>query len=336
MNDSEIIDSAMERSAQFAAQVEQEHRLAFASQMREKLGVDEILLNEPYLPFLLVRAELRYLRRMTKIEQRMQASKAMPFHSDCCIEYKADDAPVSAQIAAEENRAAIEAKQDLDSARQQAFGVNQYMWVGGDCPLCAPNDGQIFSWGEGDEPGSVHPNCGCSAEPVLEGAGDANPPKISAEDIANAALLLASLIPAVRAGRIGVAAVRGLGSVGRRILERVGRNEEPTPPNQQPKPQEKPPENSPAGKEPPPGGRTNTKWELGRHKSDTKWENQMEKRGWDKEKITDTIKNGKEYPAPNKVNPENTATRYEYNGRSVVRDDKTNEILQVGGDGFGY
>lgn len=77
----------------------------------------------------------------------------------------------------ETNRFSLEAKQALDSERQQAFGIKQYIWVGGDCSLCAPNNGQIFTWGEGDEPGSVHPNCGCSAEPVLEGAGDPKEPE---------------------------------------------------------------------------------------------------------------------------------------------------------------
>ena len=56
---------------------------------------------------------------------------------------------------------------------------------------------------------------------MADGSGEAKPPQISGSDIADMALLLASLIPAVRAGRIAVAAVRGLGAVGRRVLDRV-------------------------------------------------------------------------------------------------------------------
>ena len=73
----------------------------------------------------------------------------------------------------------------------------------------------------------------------------------------------------------------------------------------------------------------NTDWVLGRYKSDTRWGNQLRDRDWTPEQITQAIKYGKQYPAPNKVNPGNSATRYEYKERFVVRDDKTREILQV-------
>ena len=55
-------------------------------------------------------------------------------------------------------------------------------------------------------------------------------------------------------------------------------------------------------------------------------------------KITETIRNGENFEAPNRVrieiDPRATATRYEYNGRYVVRDDQTGEILQISGDDF--
>lgn len=120
--------------------------------------------------------------------------------------------------------------------------------------------------------------------------------------------------------------------VAREILKGT---EEPAP--TQPKPQEKPPEKPlekpPTGKEPPPGGRK-LEWELSKNKSELRWENQMKNRDWTKERIDDTVKNGKEYPAPNKPNPEHGATRYEKDGKFVVRDDKTGEILQVSGPRF--
>lgn len=78
----------------------------------------------------------------------------------------------------------------------------------------------------------------------------------------------------------------------------------------------------------------NTDWVLGKYKSETRWGNQLRNRDWSPEQITEAIKYGKRYPAPNKVNPGNTATRYQYKDRFVVRDDQTREILQVSGDGI--
>ncbi|MCB9988629.1 MAG: peptidoglycan-binding protein [Rhodospirillales bacterium] len=78
----------------------------------------------------------------------------------------------------------------------------------------------------------------------------------------------------------------------------------------------------------------NPDWVLGEYKSKTRWANQLKNRDWTPEQITETIKYGKRYPAPNKVNKANTATRYEYKGRFVVRDDQTKEVLQISGRGF--
>jgi hypothetical protein len=74
-------------------------------------------------------------------------------------------------------------------------------------------------------------------------------------------------------------------------------------------------------------------WRLGSHKSDIKWSNQLTSRNWTKAKITDTIRNGTPYPAPNKPNPSRTATRYERGEDHVVVDDVTREVLQVSGLG---
>ncbi len=75
-------------------------------------------------------------------------------------------------------------------------------------------------------------------------------------------------------------------------------------------------------------------WQLGNFKSPTKWANQLLSRDWTPRQITDTIKKGKKFPAPNKVNKLNSATRYEYNGRFIVRDNVTKEILQISGKNF--
>ena len=77
-------------------------------------------------------------------------------------------------------------------------------------------------------------------------------------------------------------------------------------------------------------------WTFGSFKSPKRWANQMEKRNWTPDEITSVIKKGNKYPAPNKVNPRNTAVRYEdpKTGRFVVRDEVTKEILQISGDKF--
>jgi hypothetical protein len=77
-------------------------------------------------------------------------------------------------------------------------------------------------------------------------------------------------------------------------------------------------------------------WQLGKFKSDQKWQNQMTKRGWTSEQISEALKSKEFYKVQNKVNPGNPATRYVHptTGKSVVIDDVTREILQVGGEKF--
>ncbi len=90
------------------------------------------------------------------------------------------------------------------------------------------------------------------------------------------------------------------------------------------------------------GEGTNTsngqKWTLGKHKSAQKWANQMAKRGWTPQQIDQAVKHGQRFPAVNDINPDNPATRYvnPTTGRSVVMDNVTHEILQVGRDDFNY
>lgn len=81
-----------------------------------------------------------------------------------------------------------------------------------------------------------------------------------------------------------------------------------------------------------------TEWKFGTFKGAQKWARQMAKRGWTEKQITEAIESGQRFPAPNNVNPANTATRYVHpaTGRSVVVDDVTKEVLHIGGDGFKY
>jgi Colicin E5 ribonuclease domain len=77
-----------------------------------------------------------------------------------------------------------------------------------------------------------------------------------------------------------------------------------------------------------------TIWTLGTFKSSTRWGNQLKNRDWTPEQITKTLEKGRRFPAPNKVNKRNKATRYELDGRYVVKDNITNEILQISGSKF--
>ena len=79
-------------------------------------------------------------------------------------------------------------------------------------------------------------------------------------------------------------------------------------------------------------------WNFGNHKNEQKWLNQMQQRGWTKEEITEAIKNGESFPATNNVNAANGATRFVHpmNGKSVVIDNITKELLHIGKEGFLY
>jgi len=83
-------------------------------------------------------------------------------------------------------------------------------------------------------------------------------------------------------------------------------------------------------------GRDVANWTFGSHKSPKRWATQIEKRNWTPQEITQTIKYGRKYPAPNHVKPENRAVRYlnSKTGKYVVRDEVTKEILQISGDDF--
>ncbi len=80
-------------------------------------------------------------------------------------------------------------------------------------------------------------------------------------------------------------------------------------------------------------------WQLGKFKSAKKWGNQLHGRDWTPEQITTTIRKGKQFKAPNRVNPKNKAIRYETIDKSgrkrfIIIDKKTGEILQLSGKNF--
>ena len=69
----------------------------------------------------------------------------------------------------------------------------------------------------------------------------------------------------------------------------------------------------------------------------TKIQRQMVQRGWTPQMIDDALTTGKSFPAVNKLGGANTpATRYvdPTSGQSIVVDNGSGEIVQVGGPGF--
>jgi hypothetical protein len=79
-------------------------------------------------------------------------------------------------------------------------------------------------------------------------------------------------------------------------------------------------------------------WRLANNHSAQQWQNKFDQRGWTPQQITEAMQNGQDFPAVNNVNPGNAATRYVHptTGRSVIVDNRTGEVIHVGGDGFVY
>ncbi|KAB2927752.1 MAG: DUF4157 domain-containing protein [Leptonema illini] len=77
-------------------------------------------------------------------------------------------------------------------------------------------------------------------------------------------------------------------------------------------------------------------WRFGKHHTEVQWKNKMSKRGWTIDQIAEALESKESYPAVNNLRPGNSATRYVHpeTGRSIVIDEITREILQVGGDGY--
>lgn len=86
---------------------------------------------------------------------------------------------VSDALAAGRARAVMTASTDVSLAMRAAFAVagasivavERFVRVGGGCELCAEVEGEEYADGGDME---LHPNCGCSLEPVVEGSEEFN------------------------------------------------------------------------------------------------------------------------------------------------------------------
>ena len=78
-------------------------------------------------------------------------------------------------------------------------------------------------------------------------------------------------------------------------------------------------------------------WEADSIKDKEKQKRQMEQRGWTNEQISEAVEKGQKFHATNHKTG-NPATRYVHptTGRSVIIDDVTKGVIQVGGDGFKF
>ncbi len=78
-------------------------------------------------------------------------------------------------------------------------------------------------------------------------------------------------------------------------------------------------------------------WTLGSGKTASKWASQMAKRGWTEKQISEAL-GTKGIPTRNAVNPGNPATRHVHpeTEQSVVIDNKTREVIHVGGKDYDY
>lgn len=90
------VDQHMHLTESITQKTADEHLQAFQMQMREKVGIDEIALNEPYLPQLLARFQSQYLGRMDNIKRAIVSLKS--FHADTAHKAMDSDEPLMPQV----------------------------------------------------------------------------------------------------------------------------------------------------------------------------------------------------------------------------------------------
>jgi RHS repeat-associated protein len=201
---------------------------------------------------------------------------------------------------------------------QELGGINLYRFVGNN-PInrIDPFGLTTYVWPpEYTPPGTYGP----TATVVNDGSIavlPAIPYLTDSQGLGDATLELGFLVPiADVGGAIADAALDGLGDLAKAIGDSFGHD--------LPKPKVSCP--------------STPKWKMPTQNGAPKMQRQMQQRGWTPQDITDAMENGQKFPAPNNVNPANSATRYvnPTSGQSVVVDDVTGEVLHVGGPGFKY
>ncbi len=166
---SKLIAEAMKDARRITKLAIDKHWQAFLSQIRDKVGVENIAMDEPYLKFEIVKNTLEYLKKLENTEYRFT------------ILPQVERGDFVMSLNAVENRHVINVNQSMDEHRQQEFGVKKYVWrTAMDDrvrPSHAANEGKVFEWKDGDGPGTEE-NCRCSAEPFPEYSGADDPPII--------------------------------------------------------------------------------------------------------------------------------------------------------------
>lgn len=158
------LDDAILHAEETIRQTADEHSQAFKTQMKEKLGVDAILLREPYLENTLAWFSLKYIHRIERLRERS------------LLERKSDDdiPDITETITKETKHITDFLKQRLDETRQQSFGITHYVWHTREDDKVRlshqANDGKICAWN--NPPATGNPGdefgCKCWAEPTLK------------------------------------------------------------------------------------------------------------------------------------------------------------------------
>lgn len=131
------IEKLMREAARITEEAADEHWRAFAQQMREKFGADEIVLDEPYLPETLASSSLKFLTALERLMEKIERGAEDDDFRTSIFDF---DEPIMPQLDTrlqlEIARHKLAAKQHLDKNRQQAFGVKKFVWRVGDSSIC--------------------------------------------------------------------------------------------------------------------------------------------------------------------------------------------------------
>ncbi len=362
-----VILASMEDAERMIRQASQDHLIVFMDQITRLIAetADEETLTTlarnlstfaereaQYLEPMQAKLRLEYfqtLRRVAAQTRKQIEAKTLESLSIKNVNLANPIRPqMEERVGNEALRLIVRGNQRLDRARQESLGINNYIWRTRDDARVRhshdENDDRVFSWD--NPPPTGHPGedfgCRCRAEAILENIGEPRVQVAALQFAAPAAIYIAEANTifatlAATAATVGVIiTINTPDDEDEGEDEGEGEEEGATPPLPDLTQPDQDPDEDPDedGEEAPPEGRTDLEWELGEHKTPEKWSNQMRNRQWTEDEITNTIKNGRRFNAPNKVNPNNNASRYQLGNRFVIRDEVTKQILQVSGDGF--